>query len=171
MHSIASPASSSESVKQSVSGLLNRWWNRLAYQHRAAESSLHLLFVSGFPLWSVFSISWDLERTLLLAHSLMGLVLFPLYVLPFWISHRRLIQKSRKALLRKTGRALDLLLLLCGLSGAYLILNGNRGDLLGWIIHYLHLVTSIPLTLLLIRHALRWSVLSWLFKPFTGIRH
>ncbi len=146
---------------------LLRWWHDLAWRHRSAELSLHLLFISGIPLWSsLFILSWDTERTLLFVHSIAGLVLFPLSVLPFWLSHRRLIQRSRKPLLKKTGRVLDLLLLLSALSGFYLMLIGNRGDLSGAIAHYLHLVTAVPLCLLLIRHALRWSVLSFLYRPF-----
>ncbi|MEH6812635.1 MAG: hypothetical protein V7677_08910 [Motiliproteus sp.] len=149
---------------------IKRWWHLLAYHHRGAEISLHLLFVSGIPLWSLFALSWGLERSLLFIHSIAGILLFPLYVLPFWISHRRLLSNSKKSLLRKTGRYLDMLIILCALSGSYLILIGNRGDLFGLINHYLHLVTAIPLTLLLVRHALRWSILSWLIKPL-GRRH
>lgn len=144
---------------------LNRWWNRLAYRHRAAELTLHLLFVTGLPLWSLFSLPWNTERTLLLAHCVAGLVLFPVFVLPFWISHRRLLNSSNKAQLRNSGRYLDLLIGTLVLSGVYLILLGNRGDLWGWINHYLHLLTALPLSLLLIRHAWRWSVLAWLYKP------
>ncbi len=159
-------STTSSSPARTVLSQINHWWTTLAYHHRSAEISLHLLFVSGLPLWSVFALTWNLERTLLLIHSIAGLLLFPICVLPFWLSHRRLLRRSRKPLLRKTGRYLDILIGLCGLSGGYLILIGNRGDITGQINHYIHLLTAIPLTLLLIRHALRWSVLSCLFKPF-----
>ncbi len=153
----------------SINAIMNNWWTRLAYRHRQAEISLHLLFISGIPLWSLFQISWPWEKTLLFAHSIIGLVFFPLFVLPFWISHRRLLSRSKKPQLRKTGQLLDIIISACGISGFYLILIGNRGDLLGLINHYVHLVTAIPLTIILIKHAFRWSVLSWLFKPFIKI--
>ncbi len=158
--SVASPALTQKPVTNN-----NRvsWWRRLAYRHKAAELSLYILFLTGLPLWSLFNLSWEGERLLLLAHCLGGLMLFPLLILPFWLSHRRLWENSRNQRLRRTGRYLDLLMLLCTLSGIYLLLLGNRGEWLGNFSHYLHLISALPLTLFLLRHAARWSVL----RPFS----
>lgn len=145
------------------------WWRQLAYRHKAAELSLYLLFLTGLPLWSLFSLSWEGERFLLLIHCLGSLILFPLLVLPFWLSHRRLWQTSRKPWLKKTGRYLDLLMLICAVSGIYLLLLGNRGEWLGNSSHYLHLISALPLTLILLRHAARWSVLRPVISLF--VRH
>ena len=171
-HSVTEVSIPSTESQATASELLQRYWQRLAYHHRLAEACLYLLFATGLPLWSLFSLPWIAERTLLLTHILAGLVLFPLAVLPFWFSHRRLLKAAikkpvngnasdirRKHKLRKTGRAIDLLLLLSTLSGVYLLLLGNRGESLGLLSHYVHLITAIPIALLLIIHALRWSIL------------
>lgn len=150
-------------LKPAAKGKLSSWWRRVAYRHKAAELSLYLLFFTGIPLWSLFDLPWSGERVLLLIHCLGSLIAFPLLILPFWLSHRRLWEASRNQRLRKTGRYLDLLMLFCALSGLYLLLLGNRGEWLGNFNHYLHLISALPLTLILLRHAARWSVLRPIF--------
>ncbi|WP_207802513.1 hypothetical protein [Motiliproteus coralliicola] len=157
--------------------LIKQYWLKLAYHHRLAESTLYLLFATGLPLWNIFSLPWVGERTLLFVHVLAGLILFPLAVVPFWLSHRRLLgtangnprHNPRKKKLRKTGQVIEILLLLSTLSGVYLLLLGNRGEWLGWVNHYTHLITAIPIALLLFVHALRWSVLRSLFGPLFSL--
>ncbi|RRC98995.1 hypothetical protein [Amphritea balenae] len=161
-----SVATTDASLKPAIQSRLGAWWRHLAYRHKAAELSLYLLFITGLPLWSLFEMAWSGERFLLLAHFLGSIILFPLLILPFWLSHRRLWQSSKNQKLRNTGYYLDLLMLVCALSGIYLLLLGNRGEWLGYISHYLHLVTAIPLSLLLLFHAARWSVLRPLYRPF-----
>ncbi|WP_421863780.1 hypothetical protein [Motiliproteus sp.] len=167
------------SLSDSPSGqsLIRQYWLKLAYHHQLAESTLYLLFVTGLPLWNIFSLPWIGERTLLFVHVLAGLILFPLAVVPFWLSHRRLLNSStsnpsgtpRKKKLRKTGQVIEILLLLSTLSGVYLLLLGNRGEWLGWVNHYTHLITAIPIALLLFVHALRWSVLRSLLSPLFAL--
>lgn len=137
---------------------LARLWRALAYRHKLAELSLYLLLASGLPLWSVFELSWPLERSLLFAHSLMGLALFPVFVLPFWISHRSLLDGARNRLLKLTGRLLEALLLVLAASGFYLLLIGNRGGGVDGLIADVHLYASFALLPLLLRHAWRWSI-------------
>lgn len=142
--------------------VLRRWsqtrrWQALAYRHKPAELSLYLLLASGLPLWSLFELAWPLERGLLFAHSLLGL-LFPLFVLPFWLAHRGLLAAARQRLLKLTGRLLEVLLLALAISGFYLLLIGNRGGALEGVIADLHLYASFALLPLLLRHAWRWSI-------------
>lgn len=144
---------------KTLSETFSDWWQRQAYRNKAAEWSLYLIFASGFLLWNVIEIPWQLERLLLPIHIISSLLLFPFIVLPFWLSHRRLLKKSKKTLLRITGQLLDVLLLGCALSGVFLFLVGNRGDDLGWLTYMLHLITALVLTPILMRHAARWSVL------------
>ena len=145
---------------------LGNYWCQLAYKSRAPEICLYALLASGLPLWNSFDLPWFVARILLFIHCFSGLILFPLYVMPFWFSHRRLLNNSNQPLLKITGKLLDLLLLLSVVSGFYLLLVGNRGEFLGWISHYTHLITALPLGLLLMRHAARWSVLRPLYRPF-----
>ncbi len=134
-------------------------WQQLAYRNKTAEWSIYFMFVSGLMLWNQFSIPWSLERVVLAVHLLSSLVLFPVVVVPFWLSHRKLLKRSKKKLLKVTGLLIDYILLGCALSGVFLVLMGNRGDLLGWSAYMTHLVTALIIVPLLIRHAAKWSVL------------
>jgi hypothetical protein len=145
---------------------LASWWQRQAYRNKAAEWSLYFMFVSGFMLWNQFSIPWGLERLLLITHIISSLILFPAAVLPFWLSHRQLLKNSNKKLLVVTGQCLDLLLMVCMMSGVFLFLVGNRGDNLGYATYLSHLVSAILITPILMRHAAGWSVLKPLWAIF-----
>lgn len=157
------------SIQPSNTSRFQRYWDYLAYHHRQAEVALHLLFLTGLPLWNVFTLPWQGTRALLLAHVVAGLVLFPLSVMPFWLSHRRLLQNCNKPKLIKTGQVIEWLLILSALSGIYLLLLGNRGEWLGQFNHYVHLITAIPFAIILLIHAWRWSVLKSLFQPLVRL--
>lgn len=144
----------------SLSANISLWWQRQAYRNKAAEWSLYFMFVTGFVLWNQFTLPWPLERIVLIVHVLSSLILFPSAVLPFWLSHRRLLKNSQKKLLIITGQILDCLLLACALSGVFLFIIGNRGDELGYLAYLVHLVSALVITPILIRHAARWSVLT-----------
>ena len=126
----------------SLPDVMLSWWKHLAYRNKAAEWSLYFMFVSGIVLWNQIVIPWPIERIFLLVHVLSSLLLFPLTVLPFWLSHRKLLRSSNKKLLKVTGLLLDYLLLGCALSGVFLVLEGNRGDDLGWFVYMAHLVSA-----------------------------
>lgn len=149
---------------------LAAWWQRQAYRNKAAEWSLYFMFVTGFLLWNQFTLPWEIERLLLITHVISSLILFPAAVLPFWLSHRRLLKSSKKKLLIITGKFLDLLLLLCALSGVFLFLVGNRGDNIGYATYLTHLVSAIIITPILMRHAATWSVLKPIWSLFKNTR-
>ncbi|MFD2230818.1 hypothetical protein [Alkalimarinus sediminis] len=156
----------------SITDALSQWWQSLAYRNRAAEWSLYFMFVTGILLWNQISIPWQVERLLLLVHVVSSLLLFPVAVVPFWLSHRKLLVRSKKKLLKVTGQLIDYILLGCMASGIYLVLQGNRGDDFGWVVYMVHLVTALVLIPLLIRHAAKWSVLkplwSWCLSKSNG---
>lgn len=137
-------------------------WQKLRYQNKKAEWSLYALFVSGFLLWNILYVPWEAVRLLLVLHVLLSIVVFPLYVLPFWLSHRRLLKTSQKKFLNLTGRCLDVLIGLCILSGLYLLIQGRRGDDFGEVVFLVHLISALVLLPLIVRHSARWSVL----QPF-----
>jgi hypothetical protein len=138
---------------------LKQGWQELGYRNTLAEWSLYALFLSGLLLWDVFSLPWQGIRWLLISHLLLSIIVFPIYVLPFWLSHRRLLKKSNKRLLNVTGQILDILLSVCVLSGLYLLIQGNRGGELDFLIFLAHLISAIILFPVLMRHSYKWSVL------------
>ncbi|WP_461535883.1 hypothetical protein [Spongorhabdus nitratireducens] len=136
-----------------------RFWQRLAYRHKYAEATLYLMFISGIVIWDWVEIGWQVERIMLLAHLVAGLTAFPLLVGPFWASHRSLITLSNKPFLRATGKWIEWLLIICTLSGIYLLFWGNPGNWLGELMQDLHFYSSVLLVPLVFRHAMRWTVL------------
>lgn len=145
-------------------------WQQLGYRNKMAEWSLYALFLSGFLLWDILSVPWDGIRVLLILHLLLSIIIFPVYILPFWFSHRRLLKTSKKRLLNITGQCLDLILALCIFSGLYLFILGNRGDDFGNIIFLVHLISALILLPLVMRHSARWSVLQPVWSFFKSLR-
>lgn len=145
------------------------WW-RLAYRNRAAEWTLYALLLTGLPLVAWWAADWPLQRWSLALHSLLGVFGATLVVVPFWLAHRRLLQTSRKAFLRVTGRLMEILLLIIAISGFYLVWWGNRGDPLDIIMHWAHLIATLTFAPLLLRHAFRWSVLRPLWLRLGWLR-
>ncbi len=143
----------------SLQNNISVFWHRLAYKHKAAETTLYLMFLSGFLLWDFIEASWQVERVMLIAHLLAGLTVFPLIVGPFWTSHRNLLNRSKKPFLRITGQMTEWLLIVCTLTGVYLMFYGNPGNLIGQINQDVHFYSSILLTPIVFRHAMRWTVL------------
>lgn len=150
---------------------VNQYWRALGYRNRMAEWALYTLFLSGLLLWDLFSVPWPVLRVLLILHILCSIIVFPMYILPFWLSHRRLLKHSKKQFLVVTGNLLDALLLLCLASGLYLFIQGNRGDDLGYYAFLSHLIAALVLTPILMKHSARWSVLKpvWLLVTRVGM--
>lgn len=139
---------------------ISLWWRKLAYRHKSAEFLMYFMFVSGLLLWDVFAVQWSIVRWVLLGHMVLGATVFTVIVGAFWSSHRRLLNTSKKAFLRCTGRVIEWTLLTCTLSGFYLSFWGNTGNDLGWVIENLHFYTSWILVPMVFRHAMRWSIIN-----------
>ncbi|WP_298439165.1 hypothetical protein [uncultured Ferrimonas sp.] len=140
------------------------WWDRLAFHHQTAEWLLYLMFVSGVVLWQPLSLPWQAQNLLLLLHMVLGATVFTVVMGGFWLSHRRLLTQSDKPFLRHTGRISEWLLLLCCGSGFVLFFYGVPGDALGNLMQDIHFYSSWLLVPLVLRHALRWTVLR-LLRP------
>lgn len=138
---------------------LKQAWQQLGYRNTVAEWSLYALFISGFLLWNILSLPWDAVRLLLILHVLLSIIIFPIYILPFWLSHRRLLKTSKKRFLNITGQCLDFILAMCVTSGLYLLIQGNRGDGFDNGVFLAHLISALILLPIIMRHSLRWSVL------------
>lgn len=140
--------------------VLCNWWRRLAYKHKIAEFLMYFMFVSGVLLWDVFSINWQVEKFLLLAHMLVGATFFTAIVGTFWSSHRQLITTSSNAFLRQTGIFIEWLLATCTITGFYTFFFGNTGNTFSAFIENIHFYSSWILVPLLFRHAMRWSIIN-----------
>lgn len=140
-------------------------FGRASYRSKHAEFVLYFLTVSGLMLWQGFSLPWSLLGPVLAAHFVVSLILFPLIVLPFWLAHRAMLRRRGRPALRHTGRVIEWALILLVVSGVYMSLWGNRGELAGQIAYWAHLLPALPLALLVIVHAWRFSMLragAWL---------
>ena len=142
-----------------IRSALQAAWNRQAYRSKPAELVLYFLTISGMVLWSGFDLPWHLQRTTLTLHLVASLLLFPVLVLPFWLAHRSAHGHRGTLFLRRTGRVIDYALISLTLSGLYLVFFGNRGDLTGGIAYWAHLLPAVPVALLVVAHAMRWSML------------
>jgi len=131
---------------------------------------LYALAASGLLLWDGFSLPWSLTATALVAHVLGSVVLAGLCVLPFWIRHRRRLRISRRPEMRLTGRIIETALTLLLLSGVYLFLVGNTGNLAGAVAHQMHLWGTALILLLMIVHRNR-GVLARVARPVSGRSH
>jgi hypothetical protein len=151
-------------------GAIKQAWQKLGYQNKMAEWSLYALFLTGFLLWEALSVPWDVMRLLLVIHVLLSMLIFPIYVLPFWLSHRRLLKHSKRRFLNITGQCLDLILGVCVASGLYLFIQGNRGDELGHLVFLAHLVSALIFLPIIMRHSARWSVLQPLWSLIKSLR-
>jgi len=143
-----------------IKSLILDWWKARAYKHKGAETALYLMFFSGLLLWDWIGLDWQFMRFLLFGHMFIGLFVFPFTMLPFWLSHRKLLLRTRKKSFIRTGRFIEYLLMLCSFSGVYLIFWGAPGGYLGWLMQTAHFYSSWLLAPLIFYHALRWSVLN-----------
>ncbi len=144
------------SHEQWVMGL--PFWQRVGYRSKRVEWVLLFLLASGLMLWERLGIAWPVFRGALFVHLAASLILFPLVVMPFWLSHRQSLQTSGKRFLRLTGRFLEILLFISLASGLWLTMMGNRGGLVGLGAHWLHFLSAFPLGILLLAHAWRYSM-------------
>jgi len=135
-------------------------WKSLAYRHKWAETLLYIMFFSGLLIWPALAVTWPVKSLMLVIHMLVGISLFVLVVGSFWLSHRALLKKSKKAFLRQTGTVIEYLLIICSVSGIYLFFYGSPGNDLGVFIQDVHFYSSWLLAPLVFAHALRWSVLN-----------
>lgn len=145
--------------RSGLSDLLRRLLHWQAYHHVAAEWTLILLFVTGLLLWDRIPVEWGLFRWSLVLHVIGGLLIFPLTTGFFWVAHRKLVSCSCKSFLRITGRIIDVLLLLCFISGLALAFWGATGNTLSLWMSDLHWISGLLLGPLVLRHAWRYSVL------------
>ncbi|WP_420414372.1 hypothetical protein [Roseibium sp.] len=138
---------------------VSAFWQREAYRSKPAELVLYFLAISGLMLWDGFGLPWQMQRSTLTLHLLISLFLFPVFVVPFWLAHREILNRSTKPFLRHTGHLIEYSLILLTISGLYLAFFGNRGGSYGEVAYWTHLLPSLPILLVVARHAFRWSML------------
>ena len=146
--------------ERQASHYLYNVWKGLAYRHKWTEIFLYAMFFSGLLIWPFVEVIWQVKSLMLAIHMLVGISFFLIIVTAFWTAHRTLLKASKKRFLRVTGNVIEILLVLCSISGIYLFFYGNPGNELGFFIQNVHFYSSWLLTPLVFSHALRWSVLN-----------
>ncbi len=121
------------------------------------ELYLYFMILSGLLLWDVFAITWEAVRLILPVHIIISLILLPASVIPFMLSHRELLHRSNRPVKIWTGHIFEVLLWSFLVSGLYLFLVGNTGNLIGRVAYWMHLWLTFPLTVALLWHLGRRS--------------
>ena len=124
--------------------------------------ALLTLFASGLFLWEGMDIGWENQRWILFIHVPLALSLMGYYTVTYIIPHVRyhLIAKKKKgkSLKRTTGIVLGLAILVSIVSGLWLMLIGQRGELIGKIAQIAHLSSSFVMVFLLLLHSTRFKL-------------
>ncbi|WP_102223766.1 hypothetical protein [Acidimangrovimonas sediminis] len=126
---------------------------------KPAELALVLLLLSGAAMFDGFGLPWALVRGTMALHAALAVALVPLLVIPFWRAHRGRVATSARRFHRVSGRVLEWGLGLVFLSGAWLLFVGWNGTVTGGTAHWAHLILGLPLVVLLLVHAWRFSVM------------
>lgn len=134
--------------------------------HKAVEISLYALLVTGLIITEYTVLPWSVTRWALETHIIAALVLFPLIIIVFWAAHRGHLKWSRKPSQRRTGRFIELGLLIMFLCGLWLLFIGENKTQIGNVAHVVHLVTAIPLVLLILWHSWRFSLMKKILTTF-----
>lgn len=126
---------------------------------KPAEFVLYALLATGGFLFDPFGVSWSVMRWALLLHIVAAVLLVPTVLVPFWLAHRGVRSWRRRPFHQWSGRALEVMLVLIVGCGVWLTFVGDNGTLAGAVAHWGHLALALPLVVLVLLHA-------WRFSPF-----
>lgn len=129
-------------------------WRVLARQKAIAKRSLYFIAVSGFVLWAPLNLPWAVARHVLFWHIAASLMVFPLFVMPFWLHHRARMNALKGTLQWWVGAVIEWLLVLEVVSGIWLAFWGNPGNPPGQASRWIHFVGGFPFALLILFHVL-----------------
>lgn len=130
---------------------------------KPAEVVLLVMLATGLALFDPLGLPWPIVRWALVFHVAAALFLVPTVLIPFWRSHRSRLARSSRSFHLWSGRVLEVGLALLFLTGLWLLLVGWNGTATGTTLHWVHLGLSVPLVLLVLVHAWRYSALRSLF--------
>ncbi len=122
------------------------------------ELALYMLLITGLMITEYTQVPWDVKRWALTVHIAAAIVLFPLVIAVFWALHRGNLSWSRKSFNRRTGRVIELCLIVMFLCGLWLLFIGEDRTKVGEIAHVVHLLTALPLVGFMLWHAWRLSL-------------
>jgi len=133
---------------------------RLAVKlHRPAELCFYLLLITGLMITEYTQVPWEVKRWAITVHIASAIILFPLTILLFYAAHRGNMVFSNKTFNGKTGRVIEILIIVMFLCGLWLLFVGEDRTEVGAIAHVVHLVTAIPLVGLMLWHSWRFSLM------------
>ena len=124
---------------------------------KPAETALYVLLATGLLLFQPFGLSWQIVRWALVAHIAAAIIFVPCLLLPFWATHRGSLKKAARRFHLWSGRILEIGLAVMFATGAWLLFVGWNGTSSGGVAHYTHLTLAVPLVLLVVAHAWRFS--------------
>ncbi len=86
------------------------------------------------------------------------MLLVPALLIPFWTAHRGLLKTTRGRFHAWSGRLIEAMLTAIFATGAWLLFIGWNGSRIGGVAHWTHLSLAVPLVLLVVLHAWRFSI-------------
>lgn len=125
---------------------------------KPVEVCLYLLLITGLMITEYTAVPFDVKRWALLVHIVSAMVFFPLVIMSFWALHRGNLNFSRKPFNRRTGQLIEAGLTVMFLCGLWLLFIGEDDSRLGAVAHSAHLLTAIPLVLMVLWHSWRFSL-------------
>lgn len=124
---------------------------------KPAELALFLLLAGGLAMYDPLGLPWPVVRWALVVHIVAALIVVPAVLIPFWQSHRHRLAGSVRSFHVLSGRVLEIALALLLLTGLWLAFVGWNGTQSGTIVHWVHLALGVPVVVLVVAHAWRYS--------------
>lgn len=107
------------------------------------------LFFTGILLEEKIGLSWNYFKIWQLTHILLAIIFFILILIPFvhlhLFKHKKIILKKKKFKYISSGFFTGLFLFIVFISGIYLFLFGNSGNIYGKIFLNIHFYSSLLL--------------------------
>lgn len=128
--------------------------------------SLILLFISGLLLWDWIDLGWGSQRWILFLHAPLAFGMIGYYLLAYIVPHLSYhLPRTKKetSFKRTSGMALGVMIMVSVISGIWLMIIGQRGDLIGKIAQLSHLTSSLLIVPIFLLH-------STLFKSAQSVK-
>ncbi len=126
---------------------------------RIVQIIILFLFSTGVLLVDEIELSWNYFKIMQLSHIVLSIIFFIVVLIPFvhfhLFKHKKIVLKKRKKKHKyiNSGFFTGIFLFLVFISGIYLFLFGNSGDIYGKIFLNIHFYSSLLLLFFLFYHS------------------